>query len=81
MNMRIRRHFDEIEVRLIESPAILSYEIGQSQHSIHTSHRQLHGADPIQFAEASLLARVAFISSARTGLRRVAFRINPLKNS
>ena len=27
MNERVRRHFDEIEVRLIECPLILSYQI------------------------------------------------------
>lgn len=27
MNERVRRHFDEIEARLIECPAILSYQI------------------------------------------------------
>ena len=27
MNERVRRHFDEIEARLIECPAILSYKV------------------------------------------------------
>ena len=34
MNTRIRRHFDEIEVRLIESSAILSYEIIREEISL-----------------------------------------------
>jgi hypothetical protein len=34
MNTRIRRHFDEIEVRLIESSAISSYEIIREEISL-----------------------------------------------
>jgi len=51
MNARIRRHFDEIEARLIECPAILSYQI---------THREISPEDGKLRIKSTLAGRGVF---------------------